>query len=122
MAAGSIPAGGASTRFSMWHHHAGSRSVLDFCHCPPPCWPHCIPHVRQVRLVLVHGRGRLPICHSDFVNARAMAAQLVVAAALPAAVLAAGPTPVAAADGCPDVELVFARGTAEPPGMGRVGD
>jgi cutinase len=32
-------------------------------------------------------------------------------------------TPTAAADeGCPDVELTFARGTAEPPGMGRVGD
>ncbi|MCX2714930.1 cutinase family protein [Mycolicibacterium sp. J2] len=51
-----------------------------------------------------------------------MAAQLVVAAALSAAVLAAGTTGVAAADDCPDVELVFARGTAEPPGMGRVGD
>ncbi len=51
-----------------------------------------------------------------------MAAQLIVAAALPAAMLAAVPIPVAAADDCPDVELVFARGTAEPPGMGRVGD
>ena len=29
--------------------------------------------------------------------------------------------PPAAADGCPDVELVFARGTGEPPGPGRVG-
>ncbi len=32
------------------------------------------------------------------------------------------PAPPATADPCPDVELVFARGTAEPPGMGRVGD
>jgi hypothetical protein len=32
-------------------------------------------------------------------------------------------TPTASADDwCPDVELVFARGTGEPPGMGRVGD
>ncbi|MCV7230218.1 cutinase family protein [Mycolicibacterium komossense] len=32
-------------------------------------------------------------------------------------------TPTAAADEpCPDVELVFARGTGEPPGLGRVGD
>ena len=31
-------------------------------------------------------------------------------------------SPTAAADDCPNVELVFARGTAEPPGMGRVGD
>ncbi|OBI22200.1 cutinase [Mycobacterium sp. E2327] len=31
-------------------------------------------------------------------------------------------TPVAAADDCPNVEVIFARGTNEPPGMGRVGD
>jgi len=30
--------------------------------------------------------------------------------------------PVAPADACPNVEVVFARGTAEPPGVGRVGD
>jgi len=29
--------------------------------------------------------------------------------------------PVAAAEPCPDVEVVFARGTSEPPGIGRVG-
>ncbi|WP_231107565.1 cutinase family protein, partial [Mycobacterium avium] len=33
-----------------------------------------------------------------------------------------GPAPRAAADGCPDVQLIFARGTAEPPGLGAVGD
>lgn len=31
-------------------------------------------------------------------------------------------TPVAVADDCPDAEVVFARGTNEPPGLGRVGD
>lgn len=31
-------------------------------------------------------------------------------------------TPVASADDCPDVEVIFARGTNEPPGLGRVGD
>jgi cutinase len=31
-------------------------------------------------------------------------------------------TPVAAPAGCPDVEVVFARGTHQPPGLGRVGD
>lgn len=36
--------------------------------------------------------------------------------------LVAGPMPNAAADDCPDVELVFTRGTAEPPGLGAVGD
>lgn len=33
----------------------------------------------------------------------------------------AGPAPVANADPCSDVELIFARGTSEPPGIGRVG-
>ena len=42
-----------------------------------------------------------------------------VAAALP---LAAGlPAGTAAAAGCPDVQFVFARGTSEPAGIGRVG-
>jgi len=31
-------------------------------------------------------------------------------------------SPVSAAEPCPDVEVVFARGTGEPPGLGRVGD
>lgn len=31
-------------------------------------------------------------------------------------------TPVANAFDCPDVEVIFARGTNEPPGLGRVGD
>lgn len=43
------------------------------------------------------------------------------AAALIAAVAPFGAAPRAHADGCPDVELVFARGTGEPPGPGRVG-
>ena len=33
-----------------------------------------------------------------------------------------GPAPTARADECPDVQLIFARGTAEPPGLGAVGD
>ncbi len=33
-----------------------------------------------------------------------------------------GVLPSAAADDCPDAEVVFARGTSEPPGIGRVGD
>ncbi len=31
------------------------------------------------------------------------------------------PVPFASAEPCPDVEVVFARGTTEPPGVGRVG-
>lgn len=46
---------------------------------------------------------------------------LAAATLVPAAIFSA-PAPAALADGCPDVELVFARGTGEPPGLGRVGD
>ncbi|MEO8814706.1 MAG: cutinase family protein [Mycobacterium sp.] len=42
-------------------------------------------------------------------------ALLVAPNPLPSAV------PVAAADDCPDAEVIFARGTSEPPGIGRVG-
>jgi len=42
-----------------------------------------------------------------------------LAATLAATVLA--PLPTATADDCPDVDLTFARGTGEAPGMGRVG-
>ena len=45
-------------------------------------------------------------------------AAVLAAALIPA--LIALPSP-ARADDCPDVELVFARGTGEPPGVGRVG-
>ncbi|WP_197517763.1 cutinase family protein [Mycobacterium sp. E796] len=39
-----------------------------------------------------------------------------------AVVIVCGGAPAAAADPCPDVQLIFARGTAEPPGLGAVGD
>lgn len=46
----------------------------------------------------------------------------LVAVAAPATVtLLAMPTPIAAAAPCPDVEVVFARGTFEPPGVGGIG-
>ncbi|OBG22371.1 cutinase family protein [Mycobacterium sp. 852002-51057_SCH5723018] len=47
---------------------------------------------------------------------------LVTAAGLLFAPTIASETPVASADDCPDVEVIFARGTNEPPGLGRVGD
>ena len=46
----------------------------------------------------------------------ALAATVLVAAALLVA-----PLPAAHAQGCPDIEVVFARGTDEPAGLGRVG-
>ncbi|QZT58211.1 cutinase family protein [Mycolicibacterium austroafricanum] len=47
-----------------------------------------------------------------------LAAILVAAATLVAAPVR---IPAAYAQGCPDIEVVFARGTDEPPGLGRVG-
>lgn len=39
----------------------------------------------------------------------------------PFSALVIGPAGPASADPCPDVEVVFARGTTEPPGVGRLG-
>lgn len=47
-------------------------------------------------------------------------AAVAAACAITAAVVV-GPPPRASADPCPDVEVVFARGTGEPAGIGRVG-
>ncbi len=48
-------------------------------------------------------------------------AGLVVAVAVSAAAFTSG-FPTARAGQCPDVQLIFARGTAEPPGLGPEGD
>ncbi|TRW81684.1 cutinase family protein [Mycolicibacterium sp. 018/SC-01/001] len=48
----------------------------------------------------------------------------LVAAVVTAAAMLVAPAvtaPVAAAQDCPDIEVTFARGTDEPPGLGRVG-
>ncbi len=50
---------------------------------------------------------------------RLLAAAVIGAAALLGAPASA--TPVAGAEPCPDVEVVFARGSGEPPGLGGVG-
>jgi hypothetical protein len=44
-----------------------------------------------------------------------------VAAVMTAAALVGAPAPSASGDPCPDVEVVFARGSGEPPGVGGVG-
>ena len=44
-----------------------------------------------------------------------------LAATVATAALLGAPPPSAAADPCPDVEVVFARGSGEPPGVGSVG-
>lgn len=45
----------------------------------------------------------------------------LLAAAVAAVWALIAPVPAASADPCPDVEVVFARGTTEPPGVGGVG-
>ena len=54
---------------------------------------------------------------------RALRVATRVALALAPATLLLAPavSPAAHADGCPDIEVVFARGTTEPAGLGRVG-
>ncbi|MGV0812108.1 cutinase family protein [Mycolicibacterium boenickei] len=47
--------------------------------------------------------------------------RLAAAVALSVAAVSTGTAPATSANPCPDVELVFARGTGEPPGIGRVG-
>ena len=48
---------------------------------------------------------------------------LTIAAALTAlGTFVVTPTPSAQAEGCPDIEVVFARGTNEDPGLGRIGN
>jgi hypothetical protein len=47
--------------------------------------------------------------------------KLVIATAIGWAALGGIPVPPASADPCPDVEVIFARGTGEPPGVGGVG-
>jgi cutinase len=54
------------------------------------------------------------------VKARTIA--IFVGAATAASVSPLGLTPTASADPCPDVEVVFARGTTELPGLGPTGD
>jgi len=46
---------------------------------------------------------------------------MVLAVAMAGSVLSGAPASVASADPCPDVEVVFARGSGEPPGIGGVG-
>ena len=52
---------------------------------------------------------------------RRIARSLMVAMLTAGAALMSAPVPSAAAQPCPDVEAVFARGSGEPPGVGGVG-
>ncbi len=48
--------------------------------------------------------------------------RFVVAALITVGGLLSAPIPIASAQDCPDVEVVFARGTGEPPGVGGTGE
>lgn len=52
---------------------------------------------------------------------RTFARVVATAAVVAGASMGALPTPAASAEPCPDVDVVFARGTGEPPGVGGVG-
>ena len=54
-------------------------------------------------------------------SARRIARFLGAVVATTWAVLVSGAVPSASAQPCPDVEVVFARGTGEPPGVGGIG-
>lgn len=56
-----------------------------------------------------------------FLRMPARLAAIASAVLFSGATLAVAPAPVAGAAPCPDVEVVFARGTSEAPGIGRVG-
>ena len=54
-------------------------------------------------------------------RARRVAATAGAGAVVAASVLMGAPAPSASADPCPDVDVVFARGSGEPPGVGNIG-
>lgn len=54
-------------------------------------------------------------------SARQLARVLSTAVMTAGALMLGAPVPSASAQPCPDVEVVFARGTSEPPGVGGVG-
>jgi cutinase len=52
---------------------------------------------------------------------RRFATAVAVGAVVGTSALLSSPVPAASADPCPDIEVVFARGSGEPPGIGSVG-
>ncbi|OMB93304.1 cutinase family protein [Mycobacterium colombiense] len=55
------------------------------------------------------------------VSARGLSVSALSAAAVFGPFVPSAPVPPAAAEPCPDVEVVFARGSGEPPGVGGIG-
>ncbi len=55
-------------------------------------------------------------------TAAGSARRLMMSVVVAVLVSSGAPVPSASADQCPDVEVVFARGTGEPPGIGSIGN
>jgi len=71
---------------------------------------------------LTNGWVQMNVFRSIQVKAvRRLAASVGVAAVAATSLLVSAPVRSAAADPCPDVDVVFARGSGEPPGIGTVG-
>ncbi|BBZ72428.1 cutinase [Mycobacterium paraseoulense] len=58
---------------------------------------------------------------STLAELRRLSALVGLAALVAGALVSSAPSPSASADPCPDVEVVFARGSGEPPGIGGIG-
>ena len=103
-------------------HHTHRRRSLDRVPLIPAT-PVDLRHSRHPKAAAEHKKtppARGPVAHCDRISAVKPTAFLATAVAAVSALLGAPVVP-AGADPCPDVEVVFARGTAEPPGVGRVG-
>lgn len=72
-------------------------------------------------LTINPGEVVVAICQHENMSARRISRVLGAALVIAGAVLLSAPVTPAFAQGCPDVEVVFARGTAEPPGVGTTG-
>jgi cutinase len=68
-----------------------------------------------------NGWVEMDVLNSSKKRVRRLATAVGAGAVMAASVLLSGPAPAASADPCPDVEVLFARGTGEPPGVGNVG-
>jgi cutinase len=67
------------------------------------------------------GSVEMDVVKSINKRVRPVAASVGAAAVMAVTALLGTPTPSASADPCPDVDVVFARGSGEPPGVGNIG-
>lgn len=68
-----------------------------------------------------NGWVEMDVLKSSKKRVRRLVTAVGAVAVMAASVLLSAPAPAASADPCPDVDVVFARGTSEPPGVGNIG-